>query len=110
MAQRYPEVLTAFEFSMMAISRVEHERGERAGQVEYSTTREAIQFACWARGLKPRDRLRAIELVMTALQGCKLGADWETTRAVAELRLGTEHEQPEDRLALDLDAEEDDGG
>jgi len=95
---------------MTAISRVEHDKGERAGTVEYSTTREAIQFAAWAEALETaEDRTRGIALVMQTLDGCLIGNDWEATRAVARLRVGTPQEQVEDQIALDLDGDLGDG-
>lgn len=104
MAEHNPEVLRAYEFAMQAISRIEHTKGERAGTVEYSTTREAIQFAAWAEALHAADdRQGAIALVEHTLAGCEIGSDWETTRAVARRRIGTEYEEPLDRLVLDLD-------
>lgn len=102
MAQRYPEVLRAYEFAMKAVSRHEH-KGERAGEVEYSTERSAIKFACWAFGLKARDRLRAIALVEVVVMGARIGADWVTERRLAKVMVGTPHETPDHQLVLSLD-------
>lgn len=105
MAQRFPEVLRAYEFAMKAVSRHEH-KGERAGEVEYSTERGAIKFACWAYGLKARDRLRAIALVEAAVTGSRIGVDWVMERRIAKSMIGTPHEQPDHQFILSLDEPE----
>lgn len=111
LAETHPEVLRAYEFAMNAISRIEHEKGERAGTVEFSTTREAIQFAAWAEALETaEDRKGGMTLISATLDGCLIGNDWESTRAVARLRVGTQYELPEDRVALALDEGLDDDG
>lgn len=67
-----------------------HERTDpktKAKTVEFSATRESVQWACWLYGLDdPEDRQRARDLIGLAAKACRDGDDFAVVQALERRR------------------------
>ena len=59
----------------------------KAKSVEYSVSRDSVQWACWLYGLEdPDDRLLARDLIALAGKACRDGQDFAVVQALERRR------------------------